>query len=472
MQKDLHFQVIGFHGLLDDGMMLYSESADGTPMLSFALIDRAFDFLREIQLSPILELSFMPSALAREGAHSMFYHKSIISLPNDYSKWRLLIQQLFKHLIARYGRENVAAWPVMLWSTPDSTTDEFGFGGLNAYFDFYKRTWDDIKEILPECNIELPSMRNYTLEENSEFPHFLTLCREAQCMPSAINISYFPINHIEQNLSTSVQTAAHLQFRTSPDALQECIAHIKRNSALQQWGDLPLRLSTWNSSLSHRDLLNDTAYKAAFIVKNALENCGEVEALGYWVVSDFVEEIQLSSDQYHGGLGLVTTAGIRKAAYYGYWALAQLGGTVLARKDGFIVTRSDNGDIQVLFYNYLHFNDLYAHGELFDMSFTKRYTAFSSRLQRKYVLPLEGLAEKNYLLCETTIGTQSGSSFDKWVEMGALPVADSGDVEYLNAVSLPRKKKQRVNCPDGQLTLARTLDAHEIRLIVLHPIIS
>lgn len=61
-------------------------------------------------------------------------------------------------------------------------------------------------------------------------------------------------------------------------------------------------LEEWSNNIWQRDLCNDTSYKSAFLFKNILENYDHFEAMGYWSLSDHMEEIVPSSDLFMAGL--------------------------------------------------------------------------------------------------------------------------------------------------------------------------
>src|SRR5512146_1959021 len=78
--RELGFQYVRFHGLLDDAMSVcVREGGDpgGKSKLrySFFNIDSIFDFLLSIGMKPFIELSFMPTALA-SGVTTCFYYKA------------------------------------------------------------------------------------------------------------------------------------------------------------------------------------------------------------------------------------------------------------------------------------------------------------------------------------------------------------------------------------------------------------
>ncbi|MBQ9268709.1 MAG: helix-turn-helix domain-containing protein [Oscillospiraceae bacterium] len=465
LQREIGFRYILFHGLLDDDMMVYGETAAGEPELNFGYIDMAFDFLLSIGLTPFVELSYMPRLLARPDARYANAGRGCISLPKDMGKWELLMERLVKHLDLCYGPQTVASWPFTLWNLPDSGSTIFGLGSPKEYFDFYLHTYRAIRRCNSGIRFCGPSCLTETAERGDYLMEFLKLCREHNCVPELLRYHFYPMR-FRQPESANVRTEPHLAYRASPNALRESIELVKTH--IQGCFDRmpPMIVSEWNASISHRELLSDTAFQAAYIAKNTLENAEGAEALCYWTLSDSIREVNITDSLYHGGLGLFTFNGIKKASYQAFRILARLGDRKIASGDGWCVTESEKG-IQILLYNYQHYSQLYADGELFDMTFLNRYTPFVNPTRRKFSLPLTGLTSGRYILTETVINTVSGSSFDKWVELGALPLTGNDDRIYLQAMSLPQVRKRIIRPDNDSLELAPTLEPHEVRLIEL-----
>src|SRR5512140_3712091 len=101
--KELGFQYVRFHGLLDDAMSVcvresndFLNETEGTLRYSFFNIDSIFDFLLSIGMKPFIELGFMPGALA-SGSETCFHYKANVTPPADYSQWEDLIRALAQH---------------------------------------------------------------------------------------------------------------------------------------------------------------------------------------------------------------------------------------------------------------------------------------------------------------------------------------------------------------------------------------
>lgn len=475
IQNDIGFKYIRFHGLLDDEMMFYSENEDGNPELCFTYIDLVIDFLLSINMKPFMELSFMPKDLAVDPSRTMFFIPSVISLPKSMDKWNYAIEMLIKHFISRYGRNEVESWPFFLWNEPD-LTKMFGFQNRYDFFDFYKETYNTIKKVSSLISFGSSPVFSYTLAGSNDWiDTFMDYCKLNDCLPDFINMHFYPIDLSGQD-PTTISKEVHTKMRKSlvymesENALKESILCVKNRIKTNNWNTDKIYLIGWNSSISHDELLNDTVYKSAYIAKNILENYDTLESFGYWQVSDFTEEVKIKNQLYHGGQGLFTYNRIKKSHYYIFQMLSKLGDKLINKGDKFFIT-TDGTNIQIILYNYEHYSKLYASGEIFDLTFTNRYTPFSKHSSLKVVLPLRKLSENKYQLTETIINKKYGSSFDKWLELGGLPLENLQDIEYLKSASLPRIQKKIVSPENSILTITAELEPLEVRLIEIKPLL-
>ena len=86
-------------------------------MYDFRIFDGIFDAYKAAGVRPMVELGFMPEALAadlpnRHEPYQVHYPKSAISgksnnPPKDYAKWGELCRVVTAHLVERYGKEAV-----------------------------------------------------------------------------------------------------------------------------------------------------------------------------------------------------------------------------------------------------------------------------------------------------------------------------------------------------------------------------
>src|SRR4051812_37616137 len=105
--EDLGVTHLRAHAILHDDNRVVTRAADGSLSFDFGEVDAIYDQLLGIGLRPVVELSFMPAAIARDADQTVFAYRAIISPPADWSEWRAVVSALAEHLVARYGMDEV-----------------------------------------------------------------------------------------------------------------------------------------------------------------------------------------------------------------------------------------------------------------------------------------------------------------------------------------------------------------------------
>ncbi len=464
IQRNIGYEYIKFHGLLSDDMLVYDEDPMGNPRYSFVYIDKVIDFLLSIDLKPLIELSFMPKALALYPERTIYSSPFIISPPKDLKKWHDLIVALTSHLIERYGIRTVTGWLFCVWNEPDTSVTLFGFEKDSDFYDLYKTTYDAVKSVNKGIVFGSPSLLVPYNVNRLWIRKFINWCTENHCLPEFMNIHFYDNDYSDDSLSQHTPAhPAHDRLNMDENSFGKCIDLTKTLFNELNIGSLPIYLTEWNLTVSHRNLLNDTCFKSCYLAKNLLENYDSLDSFGYWVLTDAIEETQPSAEQFHGGLGLYTADGIKKPHYYTFDFINRLGNKLIEKGDGYFITKSHK-KIQIILYNYEHFNHLFAAGETFDMTFTKRYTPFSQLGKMSASLQLCDISAKTCVIRQHILNQKHGSAFDEWVRMGA-PKLNNESVEYLKRICVPELIIHTENIDDGTITINANLDPLEVRLI-------
>ncbi|WP_374017025.1 helix-turn-helix domain-containing protein [Paenibacillus thiaminolyticus] len=477
VQRICPFRYLRFHGIFDDEMMVYDEDEAGQPRFNFRFVDQLFDFLLSVGLKPFVELGFMPSLLADDPGKKVFYKASCVSKPKSIDRWCLLVDRFLRHCLNRYGAEEVETWKFEFWNEPELKT--FWPGTMAEYMELYLRTYHTLKSVSERLRIGAPG-RIITIRSHQLNDKFFAFCRRNQCLPDFIPLHFYPHENIEGMLYSEPADPLPLQpyrrileefigISPNPDFLRDMLAHEMELLAEQGLSDKELVLTEWNSTAYHRELTNDTVYKAAYLAKNMIDNLDRISGFGYWVLSDNIEETAASAHLYHGGLGLIAQHGIPKAAFVAYELLAKLGDRLLARGDRYIAT-AGRGGYQILTFNYCHFDDLYAMGDTSFINATNRYNGFKNEKTVKMQVELKGIRPGAYRVVTYTIGRKHGSSYDRWVEMGAPEPLSAEDIAYLKANSGPRMHVQYVDLEEDRRTYISVLEPHGVQLMELIPV--
>lgn len=468
IQKEIGYEYIKFHGILGDDMMVVSRNGDNL-VFQYTLVDQVLDFLLSIGLKPLIQFSFMPRELASNPDKTVFFVPYITSPPAKMAEWNLLIEDMTKHLIQRYGEVEVKSWLFTLWNEPVTGKKMFGFGDDQLFFRFYKSTYDTVKKVCPDLIFGTPSMiYQENLGSEEWIRRFITWCCDHECRPDFLNIHYYSdiIPPSEDNFF--LKEAKSSSFPKNADDFGLFIGSLKRIFRSLHTEDLPIYLTEWNFTMSHRNLINDTSFKTCYIMKNLLKNYDRLDSFGYWSLTDLIEENPLPDKLFHGGMGIYTMNGLRKGVFYAFYFANMLGDTLINAGEGYFITKRGTA-FQIITYHYIHYGELFAAGELFDITETQRYSAFDMSKNLSVSLQLTDIENGDYLVKEYFVNRHYGNAFDKWIETGAVPLTVK-DTEFLRRQCVPGLYQSRLYADNHTLTYKAELEPLEIRFAEILPL--
>ena len=469
LQKNVGFKFIKFHGILSDDMMVVSRIGQEL-RFTYTLVDQVLDFLLSIQLKPLIQLSFMPKELAENPNKTVCYCPFITSPPADIKEWDLLIEDFTRHLIERYGLSEVKQWSFTVWNEPVTSKKMFGFGDDALFFRFYKHTYDTVKSVCQDIQFGSPSMLYIENLGNADWIYrFVGWCQENNCLPDFMNIHYYA----DIILPTSgddffLNKATASCFPKITDDFSLFIGGVKKIFKTLGLQNKPIYMTEWNFTMSHRNLISDTSFKTCYIMKNLLKNYDRLDSFCYWSLTDLIRENPLPPNLFHGGLGIYTSNGLRKGVFYVFYFASMLGDELIASGDGYFITRKGDS-YQIITYHYIHYGDLFAAGELFDITETNRYTAFDTTKNFDISLQLTEVANGNYNVKEYFVNRHHGPASDIWLEMGAIPLSPK-DTNLFRGLCVPGFHQSRLYAEKHALTYTAELEPFEIRFAEISPL--
>jgi len=480
IQKDIQFDYVRFHGIFSDDMMFFNVKPNGEIYYNYNHIDWLFDVLLKHGLKPFLELGYMPKEMASSD-QIIFHFESNVTPPKELALWTNMIADFMKHIINRYGIEEVLSWYFEFWNEPDFGV--FFRGSEDEFYDMFKATYKVIKNI--DSRLQVGGFGTMNLLSGREWLKRFT----SKAKVDQLQLDFFSF-HIYQHTFESdeheldltdqlinvdhgagftefAKTIFDMDIDVSlggPECFTESVdLMIKANMELE-FAKSDYYITEWNSSADSRDLVHDTCFIASYIVKSVLQNAHKVLGMGFWTATDIFEEFRLEQPMFHGGFGLMTYNGIKKPGFHAYAFLSQLKGFVVYQEEGIIVTKHLD-DYQILLYNYAHYNDLYQHFDHSQISMTNRYDVFQEQKALDYTLVLKSVAGK-YCIEKQWVNRQKGSAFDAWVDMGAPDKIGHKGLEYLKTFSEPGYSVETKLFKENT-KLDFHLEPHEIQLIHL-----
>lgn len=323
---DLGVTTVRAHAILhDDNAVAARDAKTGDLDFDFTKIDAIYDQLKDIGLRPVVELSFMPKALAKDPDQTVFAYRGIISPPADWADWQRLVSGLATHLIARYGLDEVANWPFEVWNEPN--LEVFWVGTMADYLRLYDESAQALKRVNPRLKVGGPATAaGEWIEE---------LTKHARQ------------NNIPLDFITS-HTYGNLPLDARPS--------LRRNG----FEDIPIWWTEWGIGSTHYGPVHDRPLGAPFVLSGFKSAQTRMDAVAYWVISDHFEELGRPQRLFHNGFGLLTVGNLRKPRYWAVHLAEHLGDQVLESTvtgDGADVlvqawaTRHDDGTTDILVWN-------------------------------------------------------------------------------------------------------------------------
>ena len=283
---ELGVQTVRAHAILCDDLGVYRE-VDGEPVHDFTGVDRVYDHILMLGLTPVVELSFMPHDLAADPSKTVFAYGAIVSPPKDWSRWYDLVRDLVAHLVQRYGPERVRdEWSFEVWN--EANLEVFWSGTPAEYLQLYDVTADAVRAVDPGLKVGGPSSAAAGWVEE---------------LLAHVDESGSPVDFV----STHTYGSPPLDFRPA----------LERHDR----AGVPIWWTEWGVTPTHFNEVSDAVFSAVFLLCGMASSMGRIESLSYWVVSDHFEELGRPAALLHGGFGLRTVGELRKPRW---WALALL----------------------------------------------------------------------------------------------------------------------------------------------------
>ena len=150
------FEYVRFHAIFHDEVGIYDENAEGQPVYNFSYADQIYDGLLANGARPFVELSFMPKKLAAREVFQAFWYRPIVSPPKDWVRWDNMIAGFAKHLVERYGMDEVSQWYFEVWNEPNL---DFWAGEPRhaSSWELYDHTARALKGVSPRLRVGGPA---------------------------------------------------------------------------------------------------------------------------------------------------------------------------------------------------------------------------------------------------------------------------------------------------------------------------
>ena len=426
VQQEIGFKHIRGHGLFHDDMAIYQEYEDETGAkhaeYNFTYLDRVMDAYRRLGLRPFLELGFMPKKLA-SGTQTMFYWASNVTPPADYEAWCALVQATLRHLMDRYGADDVVTWPVEVWNEPNLEVF-WEHADMDEYFRLFARTFRAVKAVDERFQVGGPAICG--VDDKRWLRCFLEFCRAEGLRPDHITRHHYTIEPPERD--------GHYGYPKLSDP-ETCLATLQASrdivDSFAEFCCLPTPVTEFYTSYSPTTPLHDTNLNAAYIA-HQLSRLGDCnESYSYWTFGDVFEESGVPFTPFYGGFGLVADHCIPKPTFWTFAFFKKLQGTCVHRSQQAVVVRGADGR-----YRGVAWNPAEGGGEALSLTFA---------------LPFAQAAEA----CVTTqtVDEETCNPLKVWHDLGEPSSLNQAQIDLLRRSAVPFVQTERKTAEDKKVSV-------------------
>ena len=328
------FQYIRFHGIFLDEVGLYDEDKDGKPVYNFSYVDQIYDGLLKNHVRPFVELSFMPNKLTSDPKLvQAFWYKPNVGPPKDWNKWEQLVEAFTRHLVERYGEDEVAQWYFEVWNEPNL---DFWMGEPreSTYYELYDRAARAIKRVSAHLRVGGPATAQAAWADR-----FLAHCKDKSIPVDFISTHVYGNDKAEDVFGThEVIPRDRMVCRSVKKVHDQIVASAYPN--------LPLIWSEFNADYSNQTAVTDSAYMGPWMADTIRQCDGLTAMMSYWDFSDVFEEQGVIKQPFYGGFGLLAENGIPKPSFNAFSLLHLLGDSrVDVDSDNMLVTKRKDGTL-------------------------------------------------------------------------------------------------------------------------------
>jgi xylan 1,4-beta-xylosidase len=333
-----NFRYVRFHAILHDELGVYNEDEHGDPVYNFAYVDQVYDGLLKNGIRPVVEISFMPKKLAfNPDALHPFWYKQNVSPPKSLTKWDGLMTALTRHLVERYGIDEVAQWYFEVWNEPNIDFWN-GVPREKSYFELYDHTARAIKAINGRLRVGGPATAAADWVDD-----FLKHTSKEHVPVDFVSTHGYADDTVENLFGTSEDIPMR-------DRVCGAVAKVRGQIKASSSPQLPLLWTEWN--VPGMKEARDTSFVGPALANTIRECDGQVNMLSFWTFSDVFEEGGPIAKPFIGEFGLRAKGGINKPSYYDFALLHYLGEQRIRNESpDVLVTRRNDGTLAVAVWN-------------------------------------------------------------------------------------------------------------------------
>jgi len=445
-QNMMGYRYCRFHAIFDDEMdVVRRDEKTGKLIFQWHQVDKVYDALLKLGIRPFVELNPMPGVMA-SGDQTMFAYNMNVTPPKSYDEWELLVESFTRHLVERYGLDEVRSWYFEVWNEPNLSG--FWSGTQDDYWKLYTASAIAIKKVDEKLRVGGPasSKANWIKE-----------------IISYTTKNKVPLDFISTHLYPQDEQVEFPDRKGSPykvgDFFSATVKEVQQTVKKSERPDIEIHWTEWNTQAAAtadqitwgENIYVDNLFAASFIVRNCIEVDTSCKTFAYWVVSDIFDEGGIPQSPFSCTYGLLTIHGIPKASFNAFRLLRKMTGTIMAIKPqhpipsgkGILVTK-DQQITKVLLWNQNFVEE-------------KEHTNWTGTIE----IPAPNDSILNSV--NATIGIGCGSPWESWQLMGRPLNPTTAQMELLKQHSEMSYSFSKLTVKNETSSLSFELNPGEVK---------
>ncbi len=407
--------------------------------LNYQKIDEVIDFLMSNGLMPILELGYGNST------------KDIVESQSYQSRheYESCVRELVRHLVVRYGTEKIGNWIFDIRFACGMEKEEE-----------YLKSFDTIAAMLrrwfPLCKVG-----GFGHRLGMPMPQMICRWQDMLEKPDFISFSAYPYYVTE--------TDAGLMYERSrsEDYIKNEIQKVKQTLRKCKLEDIPLYLTSWNLSVSDKNMVNDSYGKGASALRLMIELMDDIELGCYDTFSDLNVADGEHERSFFGGRGMINKDGLKKPILFAVGSLAFANDYLIDKGKNYILTTNGKNSFHLLCFNdKMHNYDYYKCKED-EIGVKELETIYVNDEHLKMSFCMKGMEDGAYRVKYARY-KEENSALECWERMGAMKDFDVDDHRYLKEIIRADIRLDDAVAKNGEMCIETELKAHEVLVVYFY----
>ncbi|MCD8020023.1 MAG: helix-turn-helix domain-containing protein [Clostridiales bacterium] len=445
------------------GMFALDECVNKNGECNFRKLDTVLDFLVKNHMKPYMDLGYKktafmytPERYLKEVVHQGSFGEAVFTK---------VMKEFSLHLANRYGAEELESWYFEYWD--ESRSEDNGVNDSErerkCKAEEYFRNFEIIHQAMKRVSSNIPVggagfVLGYELQE---YKNILSLWKESEIQPDFLSFYSYQYTAIEEEGKKYRRKSIDTSY------MKNQILLLRRFMEEEGISVPELHISEWNSTISNRNLFNDSCEQGAYVLKNCIEMNGEVDIMAYWHALDSYSDYYDSNRILSGDSGLITRDGIHKPSYYAFVFMNRLRPHVLSKDEHAIVTTNGRGRFVIACHNYKKLSSYYVLKEENEIKMNELENYLEDSEPYNLKIRLENVQNGTYLVKIHYVNKEHGSVQDIWGNMECQKslADDEDEMNYLKSTAIPHIEMKSVVVDHGVLEIENIMQSQEIHLL-------